>query len=498
VSIIFGLVVGIAAARNKAAESVILPTLDVFQSIPILGFFPFALLVFVAIFPVVGTALAVIFLVFTSMVWNIAFGVYEAVKSIPENYLELSRVAEIGPLRTLLYIYLPAAMPKVAYNSAASWAIGLFYLISSEIISLSGKTVPVRGIGVDIVTTFASNDTAGYVESLVALIVAVVIWRYVFIKQFSLWADKFKFTYESMPDYRDVIYRFYTWVYRHSLKPLLGSIMARISNTEPPENLSRSLRTHRKAIVYTLGFLGIMGLTITVLYAILSVRTVNFSNVLGDEWQVLVALGASFVRVWYVYVIMVVVGLPVGILMALSVRLYESLFTILEVVASIPAPALLPPIALAFSSLYGSGEIVAMIVIFLGSVWYIIFNVMAGMRSLPRDLWDLREVLHVSRKESWRGIYIPASMTSFVTGSITAVGGAWNTLIVAEYFSANGKVLTQVGVGIGKLIDTSSQLTDLTLFFLCIVSMTILIVVFDLTVWRKIYNYTTRRFSYSA
>jgi NitT/TauT family transport system permease protein len=242
-----------------------------------------------------------------------------------------------------------------------------------------------------------------------------------------------------------------------------------------------------------------MGITFAVLYAILTVKTVNFSNVLGDETQVLVALGASFVMVWYVYVIMAVVGLPVGVLMALSVKMYENLFTVLEVIASIPAPALLPPIAFALSAVYGSGEIVAMIVIFLGSVWYIIFNVIAGMRSLPRDLWDLREVLHVPKRQSWRGIYIPAAMTSFVTGSITAVGGAWNTLIVAEYFADNnGKILTQVGTGIGKLIVISSGSSDLTLFFLCIISMTILIVVFDLTVWRKVYSITTKKFSYSA
>jgi NitT/TauT family transport system permease protein len=137
-------------------------------------------------------------------------------------------------------------------------------------------------------------------------------------------------------------------------------------------------------------------------------------------------------------------------------------------------------------------------------IWYIIFNTLAGVRSLPSDIFELRKVLHVSRLRAWRDIYLPASFTAFVTGSITAIGAAWNTLVVAEYFSyvnpqGNITVLTQVGSGIGKVIFIATQQkpADLLTLTLAIVSMTALIVAFNLTVWRRVYHYTTRRYAYN-
>ena len=162
-----------------------------------------------------------------------------------------------------------------------------------------------------------------------------------------------------------------------------------------------------------------------------------------------------------------------------------------------PAPALLPVLVTAAT---GQGEVVAAIIIFLGMVWYIIFNVMAGIRTLPTELWELRRSFHISTLQAWRDIYLPASLTAFVTGSITAIGAAWNTLIVAQYFVVGGNIpATQVETGIGKKIAqaTFSSPVDYTTLTLAILSMTVLIVIFNLTVWRRVYHYTTSRYVYN-
>ncbi|MGI0078948.1 MAG: ABC transporter permease subunit, partial [Nitrososphaerales archaeon] len=217
------------------------------------------------------------------------------------------------------------------------------------------------------------------------------------------------------------------------------------------------------------------------------------------EGGVVTALAFSFVRVWYVYFICVAVGVPVGIVIALSTKLYVSATPALEIVASIPAPVLLPLMVSFFAK---SPEAVAAIIIFLGMIWYIIFNVMAGIRSLPAELWELPKEFRVSRVKAWRNIYLPASLTAFVTGSITAIGAAWNTLIVAEYFSVElpsgaSQTLTQVGVGIGKTINVATAGGDLLTLTLAILSMTALIVAFNLTVWRRVYHYVTKKYTYN-
>ncbi|HUO41401.1 MAG TPA: ABC transporter permease subunit, partial [Methylomirabilota bacterium] len=187
---------------------------------------------------------------------------------------------------------------------------------------------------------------------------------------------------------------------------------------------------------------------------------------------------------------------PLGIVISLRMKLYDTVSPVLEVISSIPAPALLPLIVALFM---GSGELVAAMIIFIAMIWYIIFDVMAGLRTLPADYLDLAKILHVSRREAWLDIYIPSTMTAFVTGSITAIGAAWNSLIVAEYFTTgqNSQPMTQVRLGIGKTITIATNQGDLLMLTLSIVTMTLLILVFNLTVWRRVYNYVTKKYTYN-
>jgi len=507
-SVLFSLTIGIAAARNRRAETIIIPTLDVLQSIPILGFFPIVIFGIAAILPGAGGVdLAVIFLIFTSMSWNIAFGVYEAVRSIPQDYLDLSSMSNTGSLQRIVSLYIPASLSRIAYNTQISWAVGLFYLISSEVISEGTSNLAVRGIGVDIFDFGVAGNYTAYAYCLVLLIVAVIIWQFVFLREFTLWAEKYRFGDDPHGVHKDSLMRMYSWINQRSISKLflLKPGKAVTSITSP-------LARYRRGLKYSVLFLFLIFLALEAGALVNSARagasTVNLAALPGDEISVLAGLATSFARIWYVYFICVLVALPVGIVIALHEKAYSALVPVIEVIASVPAPALLPAIVpLTLLSGSWAGELTAAIVIFLGMIWYILFNVMAGIRTLPGDLWELRRSLRVTTVQAWRNIYLPSVATAFVTGSITAVGAAWNTLIVAEYFGSSGQApLTQVGNGIGKIIVVATNCApvngvpmancSLTLA-LAVLSMTALVIAFNLIVWRRVYRYATKRFAYN-
>jgi NitT/TauT family transport system permease protein len=530
-SIVFSLAVGIAAARNRRAEAIIIPLLDVLQSIPILGFFPFVILGIADVIPgPAGTDLAVIFLIFTSMSWNICFGVYEAVKSIPQDYIDLSFMSNTGTLQRVVSLYIPASLSRIAYNTQISWAVGLFYLISSEVITTATSgTLPVRGIGVDIFTYGIQHDSTAYYSCLGLLVVAVVIWQFIFLREFSLWAEKYRFGDVPQGGHKDWLMRRYSWISERSLSKLFL-----IRPGKGVTAFTSSLSRYRRGLKYALLILFLVFLAFLVATEANLMRTshhsFNLSAVLSaapaDEAFILVGLAYSFVRIWYVYFICVLVALPVGILIALHEKAYNTLIPVIETIASVPSTALLPALV-PFTMIAGSyaGELTAAMVIFLGMVWYILFNVMAGIRTLPGDLFELKRSLKVTAAQAWRNIYLPAVATAFVTGSITAVGAAWNTLIVAEFFGSKGQApLTQVGQGIGKIIviATDGCLTngqpnalyaanptlcgmitanngagDGLVLTLAVLSMTVLVVAFNLIVWRRVYHFVTKRYAYN-
>jgi NitT/TauT family transport system permease protein len=505
-SVLFALAVGIWAARSRRAEAVILPLLDIFQSIPILGFFPFVIGgIYGAIPNAIGANLAVIVLIFTSMSWNIAFGVYEAVRAIPQDYLDLLSVSHSSTWQRIRTLYIPASLSRIAYNTQISWAVGLFFLTASEIIVVgngaTAQQVPIPyGIGIG-ANQFAYGDYGDYVLLIVGIIVAVVAWRYLFLRAFALWSEKYKMMEEPREQHRDPITRFYSWVNHRSVSKLF--LLAHdVGVSRFTSTIARFRRGLKYAVLIFFLIFGLLVFSTVAHSGGVSVGSLpSASVVLSDESTVLVALAASFVRVWYVYAICVAIGLPMGIVISLNFKLYDTVSPILEVISSIPAPILLPAI-IVIPVLGGVPEAVSTIVIMLAIIWYIIFNVMAGVRTLPADLKDLPHVYHVSRWAAWRNVYLPGALTGFVTGSITAIGGAWNALIISEYFTTTNSlgvtvVKSQVATGIGKLIDVATNSSDYLTLTLAVLSMTALIVTFNLTVWRRVYHFVTKRYTYN-
>ncbi|MEM3638275.1 MAG: ABC transporter permease subunit [Conexivisphaerales archaeon] len=513
-SILFSWAVGIAAARNRKAERIILPTLDVLQSIPILGFFPVVLLIFVKYLPgQLGVNLAVVFLIFTSMAWNIAFAVYESVKSIPADYLDLANLERLSFWKRLTELYIPSTWARVAYNSITSWSVGLFYLVTSEIFSLGSSSYSVsHGIGVDIARYASQADWSDYASSIIVLVLAVLLTRLFFLSQFSAWAERFKLGEEARPPKRDAIYRLYSWFGTTARARLFSSISKLRASSLRPRlkiNVPRQSFTDRlaKYIPLVLQALLLLFLALLLYVAALAVAgsagALDIRHVASDEAYVVESLLVSFVRIWSVYLLTAAIAVPLGITLAKKKRLFSSSMPLLQILSAIPATALLPPIALSLGKLPLGGELTAAIVIFFGMFWYVLFNVVAGVRAMPGDVEEMATLAGIRGREAWKHIYIPASLPSFITGSITAIGGAWNTLIVAEYFTvsitgySSAQPVTQVSIGIGKVIDLAAANGDLLLMGLSLLTMSALVITFNILVWRRLYARTTKRYVYS-
>jgi NitT/TauT family transport system permease protein len=503
-SIIFALAIGVWAARSRRAESVILPLLDIFQSIPILGFFPF---VITAIYdtPLLhnafGANLAVVVLIFTSMSWNIAFGVYESVKAIPQDYADLLNTSKAGTWQRVKSLYIPASMSRIAYNTQISWSVGLFFLVASEIISYGPANIPIPyGIGIAVAqyASYPSIDYGNYALLIGGIVLAVLIWRYLFLREFALWSERYKMMEEPREVRKDPIMRFYSWANQKSVSKLFLLVQGRgVSRFTSAISIPRrGLRI--AALIFTAGFLAVV-FGLAARSGELTLESIpSISALASAEGGIVYALAVSFVRVWYVVAICVAIGLPLGVVISLNFRLYDAISPILEVISSIPAPILLPAILL-IPLLGKSPEAVADIVIILSVFWYVVFNVMAGVRTLPSDLKELPKVYNAGRLSAWKNVYIPSALTALVTGAITAVGGAWNALVIAEYFqlSPNSAPLSQVATGIGKTITLATDQGNLLQLSLAVMSMTVLIVAFNLIVWRRLYNYVTKRYTYN-
>jgi NitT/TauT family transport system permease protein len=385
--------------------------------------------------------------------------------------------------------------------------VGLFYLISSEIFSLGTKNYHVsNGIGVDIANFSSQRLWSAYAAAIGVFIFVVILTRFFFLGEFSAWSEKFKFIEEPRQIRKDPIYRFYSWINAHAASKVFSMLSKPMSLRLPtpalPVNHTQRRQVPKprrtkflKIVAVLIGVATLVLIVLEIFHALLAAG-ISFTVLANKESNVLVGLAYSFARVWYVYAFSVAVGLPLGIVVALHSKLYHAGSPILQIVSAIPATALLPPIAIFIATLPFSGELTAAIVIFLGTIWYIIFNVIAGIRSIPSEIFEVTKLMRLKGWAYWKDVLIPAALPSFVTGSITGVGAAWNTLMVAEYFNISGSVITRVPNGVGVLLNVATNNGDLLLMGLTIFSMTALIVTVNVLFWRRLYKYTTVRFSY--
>ncbi len=496
-SLFFSLAYGYAAARYRTAERGLIPLLDVLQSVPILSFLPVALLSLSAILPEgLAVELSSIFLIFTSMAWNLAFSAYQSFSTVPKDLREASAIFRLHPWLRFRLVDLPFAMRALVWNSMLSWAGGWFFLMAAETFSVGSRDFRLPGLGSYLQAAAQAGDDRAVAWGLVALIVTVVALDQILWRPTLAWAERFRIELvEAEEVTRSWLYEAISraWVVEWALtrfwRPLGDAFDAALTRLRPvrePEYASPA----RRWLGWAIAALILAGLGIAAYGALRLLLQVPLS-----QWQAIgLATAATAVRVAIALAIAALWTVPAGVAIGTNPRISRIAQPAAQVVASIPATALFPVFVVALITLAGGLNVAAVLLMLLGTQWYVLFNVMAGASSIPRDLYDTSATLGLRAGLAWRTLILPALYPYLVTGMITASGGAWNASIVAEYVLVGGQ--TYQVLGIGAVIADSTARGDLALLFAATLALIIVVVAINRLLWRQLYVRAAERFRF--
>ena len=493
----FALTYGYVAAYNQRAERFMIPLLDVLQSIPVLAFLPPVMLAMVALFPgrQLGVEFGAILLIFTGQVWNMAFSFYASLKSIPKEMRETATIYRFSRWQRFTQMELPFSAIGLVWNSMMSVAGGWFALMVCEMFVLGPRDFRLPGLGSYLQTAASAGDTASIiwgVATMVALIVVLdqLVWRPVIA-----WAEKFKVEQVESADVpRSWVLNFLqhsaglSRIKQKTLQPLSERLLLHFARKHSEERPQESASPWREWLLRAFTLLALLAIG----YAVVRVAIILTGLQAAELHQTALGLGATFLRVNLALLLAALWTIPAGVAIGLNPRLARIAQPLAQIAASVPATALLPVILLVLIRIGGGLGIASIVVLLLGTQWYVLFNVIAGAMAIPTDLKECCSVFQVRGIERWKKLILPGIFPYLVTGMVTASGGAWNATIVAEYFHFKGHIYTTTGLG-----ATISQATDAGNFKMLIaatIMMAATVVTVNRLVWRKLFVLAETRF----
>jgi NitT/TauT family transport system permease protein len=487
-SLTFTLLYGRAAAYNPRAERLLLPLLDVLQSVPILSFLPVVLLSLSAILPESTAAeLASIVLIFTSQAWNMTFGWYQSLKTIPKELNEASNIFRLNTWLRFRYLELPFGMISLVWNSMMSWAGGWFFLMAAEIFTVGERDFRLPGLGAYLQEAANQGNYQAIFLGLLTLILTIVALDQLVWRPLLAWSDRFKLEMVESDNpptswFYDLLNnaRFVIWLQTRIITPLSHLLdqwtVRRFPFREQESGLSR-LNWHE--ILVSVAIAGAL------LYGTGRAGQLLFTLPLQQWLTIGLSLGTTLARVVISLLIALAWTIPVGVAIGTQPRLAAVLQPIVQIAASVPATAIFPVILLFFLSLPGGLNLAAILLMLMGTQWYLLFNVIAGATAIPQDLKYTSALLRLTPWQRWRMLILPALFPYLITGAITASGGAWNASIVAEYVTFGGS--THTVLGIGALIAHATASGDYALLLAATLSMVTTVVLINRLWWRRLY-----------
>ncbi|TMA93846.1 MAG: ABC transporter permease subunit [Deltaproteobacteria bacterium] len=497
-SMLFSLFYGYAAARNRTARTVLMPLLDVLQSVPILSFLPIVLLSLSAILPQAFAAeLAAIVLIFTSQAWNMTFSFYQSMTTIPTEMREAAAVFRFDPWLRFKAVELPFAAIGLLWNSMMSWSGGWFFLMAAEIFKVGSRDFRLPGLGSYLQTAADKGDTHAVILGITTLVVVIVLLDQLVWRPLIAWTDRFKVDMVEGDEpprswFLDLISRawlveqFGTRIWRPFSEWVDSGFQRRTSGVIASPELSTETGHSRLAIGILTVFL------LVALYG--SYRAATLLVTLpSSAWADLgKGIFATFLRVSVALAITLIWTIPVGVFIGTNRRLAAVLQPIVQVVASIPATALFPVVLLALLEVPGGLNIAAVLLMLMGTQWYLLFNVIAGASAIPQDLLYTTDLLRLSSLDRWLTLILPALFPYIITGAITASGGAWNASIVAEHVEFGGQTHTTLGAG--ALIASATSTGDYALLLAATLALVLTVVLINRTFWRRLYRLAEERY----
>jgi NitT/TauT family transport system permease protein len=497
-SLVFSLVYGRLTVSGPWAERLLLPLLDILQSIPILSFMPGVVLALVALFPgsTTGLELAAIFLIFTSQAWNLAFSFYQSLRTIPSDLHEAAVVARLNGWLRFTKLELPFATIGLVWNSMMSWAGGWFFLMAAEQFTLGDKDFRLPGLGSYLKAAADEGDLAALLVGLGTLIAIIVLLDQLLWRPLVAWSEKFRFEQtESGEGATSAVLvafrrsRLVEWFGEEAM-PRIGEAfdsLRRAGGRLPMPSLGSSATSSvvgRAVLIVAFGGAGVWGL-VSMIQLLASLSS-------ADWLAIAPAAGATFLRTVAALLIGTLWTVPLGVSIGLNPRLARRAQPLVQMAASIPATALFPVLLLLLLGLPGGLDIAAVGLMLLGTQWYLLFNVIAGARAIPSDLREAATVYQLSGWRRWRFLILPAVFPYLLTGLITATGGAWNASIVSEYVTFGGH--TYATVGLGALIADAASNAQYARLAAGTVVMAVLVVLVNRLFWRRLYYAAEQRY----
>jgi NitT/TauT family transport system permease protein len=489
-SLAFSLVWGFWAAKDKAAERCLIPILDILQSIPILGFMPGLILLLVGLFPNSNTGLefAAIVMIFTSQAWNMAFGVYHSIRIIPQDKIDCAASYRFSRWQKIKWLELPSTVISLIWNSIMSMAGGWFFLVVNEAFQLGNKDFRLPGLGSYMSVAANQGDIPAMIGAIVAMVTLIVFLDTVLWKPLVAWSQKFRVeeTANQTPPCSLMLQ-----VLTHS--SLVGKLSQGIRGLIDlfPKGKLRAPKGTPSSKIFSHTCLGLL-LTLVAIGLFFLLRQVTQIEL--GQW---VELGKGTLltlgRVLLCLLIGTLIALPLGLKVGLSETLSRRLEPLLQIAASFPATLLFPILILLLHKAGISLNIGSIVLMMMGTLWYILFNVIAGTKAIPTDLKEVSAVFKWKKTQRLFHFYLPAIFPYLITGLISAAGGAWNASIVAEYVTYQDELLTVPGIG--SMIRLSAQNGQIPLLIASILSMSFVVVLINYQVWLRLYHYSEKRFS---
>ncbi|WP_028229734.1 ABC transporter permease [Paraburkholderia mimosarum] len=497
-SLIFTLGYGTLAAKSRRAGQVLVPILDILQSVPVLGYISFTVTFFLALFPsrVLGAELAAIFAIFTSQAWNMTFSFYQSLRTVPRDLDEVSRGFHLTGWQRFWKLEVPFSMPGLIWNMMMSMSGGWFFVVASEAITVGNNTITLPGVGAYLAQAIAEKNLHAVGGVILAMIVVILAYDQLLFRPLVAWADKFRMETTSSGEapeswLLDLIRR--TRLIHRLLVPM-GFLLATLARVPLRVQLPKALpvvtrvskRSRLGDIVWAVF---VIALTVYVVWHV--VAYVRTGVTLDEVWHVFLLGLITLLRVLLLIAIASVIWVPLGVLIGLRPALAEKVQPLAQFLAAFPANLLFPVFVIVIVRFHLNPDIWLSPLIVLGTQWYILFNVIAGATAYPNDYKEAAKNFHIRGWQWWKKAMLPGIFPYYITGAITASGGAWNASIVSEFVQWGDTRV--VAHGLGAYIAQTTAAGDFPKIILGIAMMSLFVTLFNRVLWRPLYTYAESR-----
>lgn len=501
ISLLFSFTIGTLAAKNKHAERLIIPAIDILQSVPVLGFLSITVVGFIRFFPnsILGPECAAIFAIFVAQVWNITLGLYQSLRNVPHELKEAASMFHLSAWQRYWRVEIPFALPSLIWNMMLSMSAGWFFVTVCEAISVNHQTILLPGVGSYIAVAIEKANTDAVIAAIVTMLVVIMLYDQILFRPLIRWSDRFKF--EASIDEEKPGSLFVSILERTRLLTLIGQFFAAAFTLFVNLNLGQKRRildpevlerpkTYKAIISIWLWYSLII---VAGLVAVVALLSFIFHSLSAHEVFHVLLLGVyTTLRVAILIVICSLIWVPVGVWIGMRPRATQIAQPIAQFLAAFPANLIFPVVVMAIIHFHLNVNIWTTPLMILGTQWYLLFNIIAGASTLPKDLYQATQNFGVKGWLWWRKFILPGIFPYYVTGAITAAGGAWNASIVAEMVNWGNHVLR--ATGLGAYISTYTTSGDFPRIALGIGIMCVYVLLFNRLVWQPLYNLAEKRY----